>query len=365
MSRTLHERLHAAFAPPRYLGPAFSGIDVSTSGVKAVHLSERASGLVITNIAEARFPSGAFADGEIVDHAVAAKIIAHVANAAHIRSAHVALPESKSYLFETIAPGADTLERRTAVEQHLDELVPLPPAETIFDIVKVGHNDEGDARVVGVGLARRIIDDTLSTFDQAGVEVQSLEGEMFSSARALLPPDDDSTALIIDIGRTVTKIGIIAERIPRFATTINIGGGALTHAVQKYFGVTEHEARRVKDERGIVPMKGNEEYLAAMLSTVSALRDEIMRRLEYWLERVASSSSAEPVSHAILVGGNASTRGLPEYFEAAFGVPVVIGNVFTNLAPPGTGGVKLDTSEAVTYATAIGLALRDTIPPYA
>ncbi|HVB20267.1 MAG TPA: pilus assembly protein PilM [Candidatus Paceibacterota bacterium] len=362
MSSVFGERLRSAFAPPRYLALPFSGIDLSTSGVKAVRLIEGENGFVLLHYAQSRLPLGAFTDGEIVDHAAVVEALATTARIAGISSANVALPESKSYLFETMASGAKKIEWRTAVEQHLDELIPLPPPETAFDIVGVGQGAQGDTLVAGVGFARRVIDDILSTFDQATIDVRSLEDEPFAIARALLPAGDASTVLIVDVGKTTTKLVIVMKRIPRFATTINIGGHALTLAVQKHFGVTESEARKVKVERGIVPAPGNEDYLAAMLSTVSAIRDEILLRLNYWQEK-ATLPGHEPVSHVILVGGNASVRGLPEYLEGSLKIPVTTGDVFTNLASRDTWIPALDYTESLAYATAIGLALRDDIKP--
>ena len=365
MSFAFREHIRAALAPPRYLALPFSGIDLSTSGVKAVRLAEEAHGLTFVSYAEARLPSGAFTDGEIVDHATVAEVLSATATAAGIFAANVALSESKSYLFETTIPGTSAPEWRIAIEQHLDELVPLPPPETVFDIVRVGQGERGDTLVAGIGFARRIVDDTLSVFDMANIRVQALEGETFASSRALLPRGDESTALIIDVGRSTTKISIVTRRIPRFATTIGIGGHALTLAVQKHFGVTEAEARKIKAERGIVPAPGNEDYLAAMLSTVSAIRDEISTRLDYWQEKAKTSVTQTPVTHAILVGGNASVRGLPEYLEGALKIPVVAGDVFTNLASRDTWIPTLDYTESLAYATAIGLALRDDIQSYA
>lgn len=365
MAFAFREHLRAAFAPPRYLAPPLSGIDLSTSGVKAVRLVEETHGLMFASYAEARLPSGAFTDGEIIDHAAVAEVLSATAKAAGIFVANVALPESKSYLFETTVPGTSVPEWRVAIEQHLDELVPLPPPETVFDIVKIGQGERGDALVAGIGFARRIVDDALSVFDMANIRVQALEGETFASSRALLPRRDESTALIIDVGRSTTKIAIVTRRIPRFATTIGIGGHALTLAVQKHFGVTEAEARKIKAERGIVHAPGNEDYLAAMLSTVSVIRDEISTRLDYWQEKAKTSVTQTPVTHAILVGGNASVRGFPEYLEGALRVPVVAGDVFTNLASRDTWIPALDYTESLAYATAIGLALRDDIQPYA
>ncbi|MDP2651582.1 MAG: hypothetical protein Q8O94_00395, partial [bacterium] len=66
------DRVRAAFAPPRYLALPLSGIDLSTSGVKAVRLTEDIRGLTLASYAEARLPAGAFTDGEIVDQVAVA-----------------------------------------------------------------------------------------------------------------------------------------------------------------------------------------------------------------------------------------------------------------------------------------------------
>lgn len=356
--------MRAALAPPRYLALPFAGIDISTSGVKAVRLAEDSRGLTLASYAETLLPLGVFTDGEAVERATVVGALAATAAKAGITGANAALSESKSYLFETTAAGESKAERRIALEQHLDELIPLPPSDTEFDFVDVGQDRQGVARVAGVGYARRIIDDTLSLLDQAGVTARSLEGETFATARALLPRGDTSTALIIDVGRTTTKLAIITCRIPRFATTIGIGGHAFTLAVQKHFGVTETEARKVKAEHGIVPAPGNEDYIAAMLSTVSAIRDEISRRLDYWQERAVANGAHPPVSRAVLVGGNASIRGLPEYLEGALRIPVSAGDVFTNLASRDSWIPEIDYTASLAYATAIGLALRDAVEQY-
>lgn len=364
MAFVLREHLRTAFAPPRYLAPPLSGVDLSTSGVKVVRLAESARGPVLAKHSQARLPLGVFTDGEIVDPQAVTGALIDAAGEAGVSEANVSLSESKSYLFEAEVPGTRKEEWRTAVEQHLDELVPLPPPETAFDVIGMGRAGEMNEKIVGIGFARRMVDETLAVFDQAGISVRALEEETFAMARALLPAGEASTALIIDVGKTTTKMAIVTNRIPHFATTIGIGGHALTLAVQKHFGVTEAEARKVKAERGIVPAPGNEDYLAAMLSTVSAIRDEISRRLAYWQERASEKGPHAPVTHAVLAGGNASVRGLPEYLEDVLQVPVAAGDVFTNFAPRDTWVSPLTYTESLAYATAIGLALRDHAPSH-
>jgi type IV pilus assembly protein PilM len=358
MSLALKSRLRLALAPPHYLSPPLAGIDVSASGVKGVRLEERSYGLVLGAYAAEYLSPGAFADGEFADPSPIASALRQVAGAIGVTSANGALPEAKSYLFEAVAQGTTESGWRTSVEQQLEELVPLPPLDATFDIVPVGVAGEG-MRVVGIGFARRIVERTLAVYDEAGLTARSFDGETFAMARALLSAADQSTTLIIDVGKTTTKLAIVEGGIPRLATTIGIGGHAFTLAVQKHFGVTEQEARRVKVERGIMPAAGNEDYLAAMLSTVSAIRDEIITHLDYWQGRQARERGHAPVAKAVIAGGNATVRGLPEYLEGALGIPVATGDVFTNLAPREFWIPELDYAESLAYATAIGLALRD------
>ncbi len=345
-------------APPRYLAFPTAGIDVSASGVKLAVLEERLHGLELVSFGEERLPLGAVTGGEMTDRAAIVNAVRTLARKHRVRFANIALSESRSYLFETSVAGETRAARRTAIEQSLDEYVPLPPSEVSFDFVTTGAVGPS-TQVLGVGYARRVIEESVSAFDEAGVEVRAVENEMFSMPRALLPERGAETVLLIDIGRSTTKLGIISNRIPRFATTLDVGGHALTLAVQKHFGVTEEEAKRVKAEHGLVGGEGDQGYIEAMLSTVSVIREEIVRRLDYWQTRSAAGTVHEPVTRAVLVGGNATVRGLPEYLETALKIPVELGDVFANLASRDVWLPPLDYLESLAYATAIGLALRE------
>ncbi len=361
LEKTLARLARIEFAPPRYLALPAAGIDISTSGVKIAVIQERLHGLELTAYGEERLELGAVTGGEITDGPAVMNALTALTRKHHIRFANIALSESRSYLFEADVPGRDVGEWRSAVEQHLDEYVPLPPAEVVFDIAPVGPFKE-PMHVVGVGYAHRVLEESLRSLDASNVTVRAIESETFSMPRALLPYGDTETVLIIDIGRTTTKLSVVSHQVPLFATTLDIGGHALTLAVQKHFGVSEEEAKRIKAERGLVSGAENDEYVAAMLSTVSAIREEIVRRLDYWQSRAVAGTAHEPVSRVILAGGNATVRGLPEYLETALKMPVELGDVFTNMAPRDHWLPPLDYMESLAYATAIGLALRDHTP---
>ncbi len=302
-----------------------------------------------------RLPEGAVVGGEITNLAHVSEALEKLARTHRIRVADIALSESRSYLFEATSAGSERDAWRTSVEERIDEFVPLPPTDVTFDVVSAGVR-EGSTQLVGIGYARRVIDASLAVMDEAGIGVHAIESEIFAIARALLPFNSQETILIIDIGKTTTKIIIAVAGIPHFATTLDIGGHSLTEAVMKHFGVSEAEARTIKAEKGIVSTSPNDQYVAAMLSTISAIRDEIATRLQYWQGR--TSAEHPPITRAILAGGNAVVKGLPEYLATSLGIPVTLGDVFVNLAPHEHQAPAIEYAASLAYATAIGLALR-------
>lgn len=363
MSDSLFTRLaRIEFAPPRYLTMPAAGIDISTSGIKTAILAEKLGGLELVDYGEHLLPAGIVTGGEITDPVAVATGLKEIAKKHHIQFANIALSESRSYLFEAEFEGdhrhSTSSELRTLTEPRIDEYVPLPPTEVAFDVLPFVAT-ERSTTVIGVGYARRVIEESLRTLDDAGIITRVIEGETFSMARALMPRGSTETALIIDIGKTTTKLMVVTGNVPRFATTLDIGGDSLTQAVMKHFGISEEEAKKVKAEKGLVSEKADDEYMSAMLITVSAIREEIARRLEYWQGRAEEGTTHEPISRVILTGGNATVRGLPEYLETALKLPVVLGDVFINLASRDQWLPPLDYMESLAYATAIGLALRD------
>jgi type IV pilus assembly protein PilM len=354
----LAEFVRLQFVPPRYLSLPTAGVDVSANAIKTVSLIEKPHGLELESYRIFPLPAGTIASGGVADRVALTKIFAEELGGHHHRLINTALPESRGYLFEAVADGTSRAELRASLEQHIDEYVPLPPAEIIFDAVPLSMV-EGRTNMIGIGYARRLIDETIATFEGAGINVRTIESEVFALPRALLKRDSDETVLIIDLGKTTTKLLVVSKRLPRLATTLDIGGHALTLAVQKYFGVTEEEARTVKNEKGLVPGAGNDEYITAMLSTVSAIKEEIARRVEYWNSQKTAVIAHEPIARAILVGGNGNVRGLPEYLETALKIPVSLGDVFTNFAPRANWLPPIDYTDSLGYGTAIGLALRE------
>ena len=359
MAQAFSRTFRALFPPPRFLQMPAAGIDMSTSGVKFVVLNQGLSGLVIDAFGSYRFGKGIIVDGDLVERNTIQNILTGLRKDHGVHFANVSLPEQKSYLFQNQVPYTKNNEAtQTSVARTIAEEVPLPPQDACFDATRLAR-DRNVQHMAGVAYARRVITEYHDAVSASGITVLSMESEVHALPRALFASGDHPTAMIIDFGKTTTKISVVQDgKHPLFATTLDVGGHALTAAIQKFFGVTEEEAKVVKREKGIIPEGDNAECLSSILVTVSGLRDEVVKRFEYWQDRARTESLIKPIELVLLTGGNGSLRGFPEYLMASLGVPVRTGNPFVNLAPFHDVVPPIEYEQSLSYSVAIGLALR-------
>ncbi len=360
MAQGLSRTFRALFPPPRFLKMPTAGIDMSASGVKFVVLNRSVKGVVIEAFGTYRFKKGVITDGDLVERSTLQTVLKRIQKEHGVHFANIALPEQKSYLFQAKVPyTADDAVLRASVAQNISEQVPLPASEARFGADRLSR-EKDIQHVTGVAYARRVVSEYSDAVSASGITVKAMESEMNAVPRALLSQGDTGTCMIVDFGRTTTKIMIIQDgKHPLFATTLDIGGHALTQAVQKFYNVTEDEAKVIKREKGIIPEEGNVGYLSSVLTTLSGLRDEVSKRFEYWQDRARNEKSVKPIEMIVLAGGNGSLRGLPEYLMASVGVPVRTGDPFVNLAPFNEVVPPIEFEQSLSYSVAIGLALRE------
>ncbi|MEL6805042.1 MAG: pilus assembly protein PilM, partial [Bacteroidota bacterium] len=185
----------------------------------------------------------------------------------------------------------------------------------------------------------------------------SFEVEAQAIARASIPQGDMRTYLIVDFGKTRTGIGIVHRGVLMYTSTIDIGGKELSTALRRQLGdLTEKELTDIKNTQGLVQgTKGSPVY-EALVTTMSAIKDEIQLRIQYWNNR-QSHDDDRFVSHIILCGGSSNLRGLPEYFGETLGITASRAEVWQNAVDLESTIPPIGKRYSYGYATAIGLGL--------
>jgi type IV pilus assembly protein PilM len=347
------------FPPPKILSVPSFGLDISDESLKFVELIETKNGLRVGRHGERAIPPGVIESGKIKDSKRMEEILISLKKEDGVKSVRVSLPEEQVYLFELKLEKAGLKSVKEGIELALEEHIPIPAQDAIFDYDLI----EEDAQTLEVQVAaipKGVIENYLSIFKRPQILVQSFELEAQAIARAVIKNGDLETYMIVDFGKKRTGIFIVSRGIVMFTSTLDVGGEMLNSMIQKNFKVSFEEAEKMKIEYGLERNTVNKEMFAVLLNSVSVLRDEIAKHFIYWhTHKDEEGKNNLPIKKIILCGGESNLIGLVDYISVSMKSPVQMANVWTNIINTEKYIPDMSFRQAMTYSTALGLALGD------
>ena len=356
--------LSRAFPTPTYLAPHAAGIDVSDTSIKWLALETDAKGCRIRSYGDQKLPDGIVVRGIIQDEDAFMTALSDLKkHLSGITSVHAALPEEAAYLFSMQVPQGSSREQTLRlIEFEFEGRVPIPATDAVYDFDVIEERGEGGQQEIGVTVfPRDLCESYAAAFMRAGFILLSLEVEASSIGRAVstgLP--GEPVTLVADFGRARTGFAVLKRGIPIFTSTVEIGGDAITHALEKELGLSGKAIETFKNEQGLMADAGPKSAgIEAIIGTASALAGEVLHHYNYWdTRRNEHGERVTPVGRVVLVGGSSNLRGLTDYIAGRVQASVTLGNVwqrmftFEEYIPP------IDSRLSLEYATAAGLALR-------
>ena len=355
--------LSKLFPAPDYLTMPSYGLDLSDRTLKFMKFKRAKDGLRIEHYGSKIIQEGFIVSGEIKKPEELSKFIRESCAPIGIKNIMTALPEEKAFLRVVQLPRMDEEDVRTALEVNLAEHIPLPASETVFDfeIIRnpVGPTEHMD--VVLVAFPSRIVDSYYSVYSSAGITPLAFETEMHALARAVINKEKMQSYLIVDFGRTRTSFVIVSGNRIKFASTISTSGQDLNKAIARTFSVSLFEAEKMKkDDAGFVNPDGNRKLFEAILPIISAIRDEVANHVTYWDSHASHlhMGEARTIKKILLCGGDSNMNGLVEYISNSVSLPAEYINAWSNVASFEDYIPEMPFRESLSYAPAIGLALR-------
>lgn len=351
-----------ALSVPHSLALPTAGVDISSGSIKCMQFSVDGGRLAVGSYAQMPLSEGVVVDGDIEKEDAVIDVLRTLRHKHRVRYAVASLSERKAYLYQIVVPN-DQKDLRGAVEFDLEAHVPLPPHETLFDYEVVRRTPTGTIVAV-TAFAKRLIDTYERVFAASGVTLRGLEVESHALVRAALSEKDASRVLmIVDMGKRSTRIAVSDHGAVSYTATVDFGGDMLTQALQKRFNLEVGPAEEMKNARGFLFGEGNTDVVEAVASSISVLRDELVRHLSYWNNPSPDDVPREPVERLVVVGGNANMLGLPEYLSGALYLPVVVADVWQNVFSLDEYIPSMPMNESLEYAPAIGLAKKYALNP--
>jgi type IV pilus assembly protein PilM len=279
-------------------------------------------------------------------------------------NAMMAIPASAALVFVIdLPPAVDERNLASVVPTEARRYVPVPISEVKLDwwpipnvtLQSPEQSNTSTPPVKSEVLVAAVRNETITDFQtlgrEAGLAMDSMEIEFFSSARAGIARDLRTVALL-DIGASHTKLVIIEHGVVHDVHVINRGGQDITKALATSFSIPFSEAESIKRKLGITENALPEhkerirESIDFIFSDVKNVMTQYEQKHNCTIDRIAIS------------GGSALLPGLAEYMSTSFSYEIGFVDPFSNLEVPQflTEVLKESGPE---FAVAIGLAMRE------
>lgn len=362
-AHALRERLfHQFFPPPRFLEMPAVGLDISDSAISVIELVRRGNAYAVGRFGRRPLPPGAIAGGYVNDKDSVVAELRRLRDELSLDFVNASLSEEKAYLFKTSIPVLPHKEIRSVLEFKLEENVPIPASEAIFDYTVIeedGHRPQDHLDVSVTVLPRKVVDTYNELIVSAGLTPLSFEIEAQAVARSVVKRGDRTTCLIVHFGETKTGLFIVSDEVVHFTSTVALGGANITEVIAKYLSVSRTEAEAIKHEHAKLVDRKNMDLFFSLMNALSALKDEVNKLSVYWNTHKEPSSGDAPrkIERLILTGRDAGLSGFDDYLSLALRMPVTVGNVWSNTFTFDAYIPPIVSEESLDYAAAVGLAL--------
>jgi type IV pilus assembly protein PilM len=343
--------------------PPMIGLDISSSSVKLVELSQSPSGeYILDRFASEPFEKGWIADGQIEKFDEVAEAVRKVVNKSGTRTKHaaMAMPQSAVITKKIMLPaGLREEEMEIQVEAEANQYIPFSLDEVSLDFCVVGPSltSAGDVEVLIAASRKDRVQDRQALAEAAGLKPAILDIESYASRLAMqrliaaLPGEGkDALVALFEIGAENTSLKVLRDNELLYDRDQAFGGAQLTQLISRQYGFSFEEAE-LKKLSGDLP----EDFQNTILGPfVDSLSQEIGRALQYFF----TSTPHHKVHYVMLAGGTATLPGLKDRVTELTGFASMVVNPFEGMKLGSAVRESKLRREAPSYLTACGLAMR-------
>jgi type IV pilus assembly protein PilM len=338
------------------------GLDVSSTSVKLLELSQQSDGYRVEAYAAEPLPPNSVVEKNITDVEAIGEAIQRAVKRSGSRAKYAAVAVAGSSVITKVITMPSNLsdeELESQIQLEADQYIPYSLEEVNMDFEVLGPNDKNpdmvdvllaasrsenvDSRVAAVelgSLTAKVVD----------VEAYTLENAFPLIASQIPGGPDDSTVAIIDIGATMTTLSVLHDAKIIYTRDQVFGGKQLTEEIQRRYGLSYEEAGMAKRQGGLP-----DNYIPEVLEPFKdAMAQQVSRSLQFFF----SSSHHNTVDHIVLAGGTASIPGVDELIEQRVGARTSIANPFTHMSLASRVKAQALANDAPALMIACGLALR-------
>ena len=357
------EKLGSALDIFTVKSPALIGVDISSTSIKLVELSDMGKGVrrLERYVVEA-LPKDVVTDGNIVnlDQVSDGLKRAWKRLATRNRNVALALPAAMVITKKIIVPsGQKEEDLELTVEAEANQYIPfaLDEVNLDFQILGPAPNNPDEVEILIAASRKEKVEDRVAIAEAAGLKPRVMDVESYATQEAFrliapsLPANGrDQNIALVDIGAHVTHFYVLRNDHFLFSRDQAFGGNQLTYDIQRAFNLSPEEAESAKKNQGL-PENYDADVLQPFMETLAL---EVTRALQFFF----TSTSYSQVDQIVLAGGGALLPGLDELVAKRAGVATVVANPFGTMAVADSIRPRQLAQEAPLLLIACGLAMR-------
>ncbi len=336
------------------------GLDIGSSGVKAVELTKSKRGYELTGFAYQPLGPDAVVDGAIMDAPAVAEGIKRTFLAGKFKPASVATGVSGHSVIvkRLVVPAATPAEVEASIQFDAEQYIPFDITEVNLDyeIIGPGATAEGSGmEVILVAAKKDKIQNQTNVISLAGRDPDIVDIDAFAlqnTFEANYSVRPDATVALLNIGASLMNININKGGMPLFVRDVSVGGNQYTDILQKELQLSFQEAEDLK--LGKVGTSEAEMVQPLLESITDMLITEVQKTFDFFRE----TYPAETITQVLISGGTSRMPGLAEKIQATFSYPTSVLDPFKSI----TIGAAMDSGKVTSFgpalAVAVGLALR-------
>ncbi len=347
---------------PGRKSPALLGLDISSTSVKVLELSQSGTRYRVESYAVVPLPPNAVVEKSIADVEAVGAVINRVVKRAGVRCKNAAIAVAGSAVITKVISMPASLsedEIASQIEVEADQYIPYPLEEVNLDFVVLGPSEKKpdtvdvllaasrsenvEVRVTAAelgGLTTKVVD----------IEAYALEAAMSLLGQQLPDAGIGKTIAVVDVGATMTTLTVLHNTRIIYTREQVFGGKQLTDEIQQRYGLSYEEAGLAKKQGGLP-----DDYIPDVLTPFKeAMVQQVSRSLQFFF----SSSHYNSVDHVVLAGGCAAIPGVDEMIEDKIGTTTSVANPFMNMTLASKVNAQALSSDAPALMIACGLAMR-------
>jgi type IV pilus assembly protein PilM len=343
--------------------PPLFGMDISSSSVKMVELSDAGKGNPrVERYAIEALPKDAVLDGNItnLDAVVDSVQRGWKRMATRTKNVALALPTAAVITKKIIVQaGLRDEELEVQVETEANQYIPFALEEVNLDFQVIGPSPSGpeEMEVLIAASRKEKVEDRIAVAEASGLKAVVMDVESYATQAAfeLIQqqfPDHgkDQNIALVDLGANVMNITVLRNDQTVYTREQAFGGSQLTQDIMRQYGMSQEEAEAAKRSGGL-PENYEAEVLRPFMENAAL---EIQRAMQFFF----TSTQYTSVEHVLLTGGSAVIPGLDEMVQSRTQINALVANPFANMAISPRVPLKKLVSDAPSLMVACGLAMR-------